>query len=64
MNRYPDADYGLDRGSQSAPCAYFVTDSDGRMKRPVQVCKVAYEDHDDEELGHEFVMPDEDERDV
>ena len=50
--RSTDPRDGADGSADRMPCAYMVLrTSDKRLFR----CGVPYEDHNDEELGHEFV---------
>jgi hypothetical protein len=52
--------------SPQARCAaiiYVTVTGQFKMTKYREECKIPYEDHDDETLGHPFVMPPRDERD-
>ena len=47
---------GADGSLDHVKCAYWYELSE-MVREGTQYCNVPYEDHDDEELGHEFVQP-------
>jgi|HubBroStandDraft_3_1064219.scaffolds.fasta_scaffold27021_6 hypothetical protein len=58
LKRYPNADVGLERSCLAARCDFMYDEENEES-----FCGIPYEDHNDEQLGHVFVVPEPDQRD-